>query len=306
MLDVVRYLREFFRDIHKGVLVATTLLTTFLIWCSYERGLHDEMNRNTDFNTLFARYYLLYFVASALPFCFCLLLAGKNYFRSPLFLFLLVVSPAIFTWKYLFQKEWKISKDPALDVFWNYILQWPVNLVGLVLALLLVWALFYRKESFFGATTRKFKWKPYFWMLMLMIPLVAAASTQRDFLWMYPRMEELSPKLTHVSPKWPYQLAFELAYGSNFISIEMFFRGFLVLAFGRIAGKDAILPAACFYCTIHFGKPLGECISSYFGGIFLGVVVYHTRSIIGGLMVHLGIAWLMELGGYVGRWAFLE
>jgi hypothetical protein len=54
---------------------------------------------------------------------------------------------------------------------------------------------------------------------------------------------------------------------------------------------------AIFYCTIHFGKPLGECISSFFGGIILGVVSYHTRTIFGGFMVHVGIAWLMELAG---------
>jgi hypothetical protein len=30
-------------------------------------------------------------------------------------------------------------------------------------------------------------------------------------------------------------------------------------------------------------------------------VVYNTRSIAGGLLVHLGIAWLMELGGYFGN-----
>jgi hypothetical protein len=77
-----------------------------------------------------------------------------------------------------------------------------------------------------------------------------------------------------------------------------------MLAFIKVAGKDAILPMACFYCTIHFGKPLGECISSYFGGIILGIVVYNTRSVIGGLMVHLGIAWLMELGGHIGNSIF--
>ena len=79
---------------------------------------------------------------------------------------------------------------------------------------------------------------------------------------------------------------------------------FLVLAFARWAGKDAILPMAIFYCTIHFGKPLGECISSYFGGMILGVVSYHTRTIIGGFLVHVGIAWLMELGGYIGHLNF--
>jgi membrane protease YdiL (CAAX protease family) len=92
-----------------------------------------------------------------------------------------------------------------------------------------------------------------------------------------------------------------LSYGSDFLGIEIFFRGFLILAFIKWAGQDAILPMACFYCTIHFGKPLGECISSYFGGILLGIVVYNTRSIYGGLIVHLGIAWLMEIGGYIGN-----
>ena len=95
--------------------------------------------------------------------------------------------------------------------------------------------------------------------------------------------------------------SFELSYGSDFVGIEFFFRGFLVLAFIRWAGKEAVLPMACFYCTIHFGKPLGECISSYFGGLLLGVVIANTRSVWGGLMVHLGIAWMMELGGYIGE-----
>jgi hypothetical protein len=61
---------------------------------------------------------------------------------------------------------------------------------------------------------------------------------------------------------------------------------------------------AMFYCTIHFGKPMGECISSYFGGMLLGVVTYHTKTIFGGFMVHVGIAWLMELGGHFGKQLF--
>ncbi|RYZ55167.1 MAG: abortive infection protein, partial [Chitinophagaceae bacterium] len=60
-------------------------------------------------------------------------------------------------------------------------------------------------------------------------------------------------------------------------------------------------PMAIFYCTIHFGKPLGECISSYFGGLILGVVAYRTQTIMGGFFVHVGIAWLMELIGYLGK-----
>jgi hypothetical protein len=30
-------------------------------------------------------------------------------------------------------------------------------------------------------------------------------------------------------------------------------------------------------------------------------LVFRTKSITGGLMVHLGIAWMMEAGGYLGN-----
>jgi hypothetical protein len=130
-----------------------------------------------------------------------------------------------------------------------------------------------------------------------MVPLIAIAATQNDFQRMYPRMQTIEYLM---QPGKGFQkLLYELSYGSDFFSIELFFRGFLVLAFAKWVGKEAILPMAIFYCTIHFGKPLGECISSYFGGIILGVVSHRTGSILGGFLVHLGIAWLMELGGYV-------
>jgi hypothetical protein len=138
-------------------------------------------------------------------------------------------------------------------------------------------------------------------MLLIMVPLISASSTQRDFLDVYPKLQLIVGANNAEGMTWWHKLLFELSYGSDFITIELFFRGFLVLAFIKWAGKDAILPMACFYCAIHFGKPLGECISSYFGGMILGIIVYNTRSILGGLMVHLGIAWMMELGGYIGN-----
>jgi membrane protease YdiL (CAAX protease family) len=98
-----------------------------------------------------------------------------------------------------------------------------------------------------------------------------------------------------------YQLVYELSYGSDFITIELFFRGFLILGFIKYAGKESILPMAVFYCAIHFGKPMAECISSFFGGIVLGVITYNTRTIWGGVIVHLGIALLMEIGGWLGN-----
>ena len=134
-----------------------------------------------------------------------------------------------------------------------------------------------------------------------MVPLVAAASFQKDFLYVYPKLKNIQFFFENENSGW-YKFLYELSYGSDFVTIELFFRGFLILAFVKWAGKEAILPMAVFYCTIHFGKPLGECISSYFGGIILGVITYNTQTIFGGLLVHLGIAWLMELGGYLGNY----
>ena len=161
--------------------------------------------------------------------------------------------------------------------------------------------LFDKGQGFYGLSAKKFNLFPYFLMLLIMLPLIAAASTQPDFLSSYPKMKTILPLPDGADPGWFYKLLFQLSYGSDFFSVELFFRGFLIIGLMKWAGKDVILPMACFYCTRHFGKPLGECISSYFGGILLGIISYNTKSIYGGLIVHLGIAWLMEAGGYFGN-----
>jgi membrane protease YdiL (CAAX protease family) len=66
-------------------------------------------------------------------------------------------------------------------------------------------------------------------------------------------------------------------------------------------GKGAILTMAAMYVFIHFGKPVGETISSFFGGMILGIIAYETNSIFGGIIVHCGIAYMMEIGGFMGN-----
>lgn len=193
------------------------------------------------------------------------------------------------------------SDDYATDAYWNKVVYYPIKLMVIAAGLYILWRIFDKKhQRFYGSDLSNFHVKPYLLMLLIMLPLIAAASTQPDFLSMYPKLKTVG-YFTQKNPEAWYKFLFELSYGIDFVGIELFFRGFLILAFIKWAGKDAILPMAVFYCTIHFGKPLGECISSFFGGIILGVVTYHTKTILGGLVVHLGIAWLMEIGGYFGN-----
>jgi hypothetical protein len=135
---------------------------------------------------------------------------------------------------------------------------------------------------------------PYLLMLLLMAPLVVAASASSSFSTMYPRVQELSRYTTSVI-SWGEVLLYEVCYLVDFLSIEFFFRGFLVAVLSRILGTQALLPVAFFYFSIHLGKPMPEAIGSFFGALVLGSVALQTKSVWGGWVVHAGIALLMEL-----------
>lgn len=138
----------------------------------------------------------------------------------------------------------------------------------------------------------------YFLLIACMLPLLLWASLQSDFSAVYPKASVVHKQLGTEATTWHY-LLFETAYASDFFSIEFFFRGFLIIALSKVIGKQSILPVALFYFSIHLGKPMMEAVSSFFGGLILGSISYHSKSIWGGLLVHISIALLMELFGFI-------
>ncbi len=246
-------------------------------------------------------WYLLFATAFIIPYFFQAAINRRPYFSKPGFIVLILVGPAIFALKISLAISFPFSQNNSLNLYYNYIVYWPILLALTIAALLVIWKIFDRDSPFYGFTRNNISFRPYFLLLLMMVPLICIASTQQNFLDAYPKLNAVTNLQSAEQLSWFQKLLFEISYSIDFINIELFFRGFLVLAFVKWAGTDAILPMACFYCTIHFGKPLGECISSYFGGMILGIIVYHTRSIYGGLLIHLGIAWLMEIGGYLGN-----
>ncbi len=305
MNTFTRYLADYFRQIPAVRFLFTTLFVAVLITINYTIGIENRIRALSRWPLSLAVFFIFYFMVFATAY---LLQPGykklRNIKEKKVFIALLFVAPALFALKAI---HWQISLflNDAFQFPWNKyyasILQLPVKLLFMLLALFILWKLAYKEQSFFGFTTGGFKAKPYLLVLICIIPLIAFASTQADFLHTYPKVKNISFLSGYAHPLWPWKLLYEISYGMDFASIELFFRGFLVLGFVRFAGVDAILPMAAFYCTIHFGKPLGECISSYAGGLALGVIVYRTKSIMGGLIVHLGLAWLMEIGGMIGQ-----
>lgn len=299
MKKIFGYLLEYISWVDKRVLSLAILFTAFAIFLNYYWRLNDQIE-NLPFKKEFASWYLIFFLAFTFGYVLTRFFIIINPFKSLHFVVLLLIAPAIFAWKMAANIHFQFSGDLDFNAYWNSVIYWPFKLAVVSLLIFVVWILTDNKEPFYAQKIKGINLKPYLLMLLIMIPLIAAASTQADFLAMYPKMKSVQ-FLSGDNGNGFYKLLYELSYGSDFIGIELFFRGFLILAFIKYAGKHAILPMAMFYCTIHFGKPLAECISSFFGGIILGVVTYHTRTIWGGLIVHLGIAWLMELGGYLGN-----
>ena len=296
---IFKNIGKYFYEIDKKVLIAVSVLTAILIFLNYYFSVNTYINKQHSFVFSFLSRYVLFLLAFGIPYLLYRWFSGKKYSSDPVFVLFVLLAPAIFSLKSGLNPAFPISDNPNWNNYWNHIIYWPLLVVITGILLYFIWKKFDSDQPFYGIRTKEMNWKPYLGMLLIMIPLIAAAATQPDFLAVYPKLKTIASVYNEPGIQWWHKLLFEISYGTDFITIELFFRGFLILAFIKWAGKDAILPMACFYCTIHFGKPMGECISSYFGGIILGVVVYHTRSILGGLIVHLGIAWLMELGGAV-------
>jgi len=308
MKDFITYLDNYLRRLTLKSIFLTLLFISALIVCNYTFGIERRIRDIQPWYLSLCCFFLFY----GFVFYFAWGLAGAPKIQDPVsrrsFLLILLMAPLYFSFKMI---HWDLSLvllhslHYPWDQYAQIVLQLPAKLLLLYFFLRCCGKLL-RQENItglaaVGLTTRDFRATPYFILLALMLPLVALASTRPDFLHTYPKVKNIAFITAYARPAWPWQLLYELSYGLDFLSIELFFRGLLVIGLSRYAGEKVILPMAAFYCTIHFGKPLGECISSFFGGMILGVIALRTRSILGGLIVHLGLAWLMELGGWLGN-----
>lgn len=193
--------------------------------------------------------------------------------------------------------------DQPYDVYaWVFKIATSATSFGLVLLPLL---LFYQtidkeKSGFYGITTLS-NIKPYLYLLLIVAPFISIAALQTSFTDYYPVY-----KANNVSELWGWpsylpMMIFEFIYGADFLNVELLFRGFFVIGIAQIMGKHAIMPMVVIYCFLHFGKTAGEAISSIFGGYIIGIIALYTRSLQGGIIIHVGIAWLMETAAYFAK-----
>ena len=305
MYIISDYLREFFKSVDKPLLMFCSVWIGILVVLNYQLGIERVLIASLD--SRFYQFWALfgmYCSAFIVPYLFIIVYRKHLIAIESSLVGLLLIAPALFALKVSVINPLGYGVTGIWGKYWVDVTTLPFKFLVVLVILVVLYRILPAQPGFWGVTLRNLSWRPYVLMLVAMVPLIVFASTQADFLNAYPRVKQIAYIVPYTDNWFATVLLYEIGYGIDFVTIELFFRGFLLFAFVRYAGVSALLPMAVFYCSIHFGKPLMECISSFFGGLILGVIAYRTRSIAGGLVVHLGIAWMMEIGGYMGNSVF--
>ncbi len=302
MKEVLRQLRQFICNYKFVYWLILLIFCCISVYINYAYGLNEYIDTLPEWECFWA-YFMLYAVHYLVAFVLYILWFNDKSVLSNLKLWVLIILGfAIFALRATYyghaQLITYLSGEDTSRIN-RFVFNDLFRLMYLVVPVSIIWYFADRHYQVpYGISLKNHKPKLYWILLLCMIPLIVLASTQTDFLDYYPRYHKLE---VFQPPQWKIWV-YEICYGMDFISIEYFFRGFMVMAIGRYVGIHAILPMACFYMSIHYGKPMGEAISSFFGGSILGVISFYSRSIFGGIMVHAGIAWLMEIGGFIGNY----
>jgi membrane protease YdiL (CAAX protease family) len=133
----------------------------------------------------------------------------------------------------------------------------------------------------------------YIVLFAAVLPAVLAASTTESFRNTYPFYRIANRSYIDL-------VLWELLYALQFLSLEFFFRGFILHGLRRALGANAIFVMLVPYCMIHYGKPLAETLGAVGAGLILGTLAMRTRSIWGGVLIHIGVAITMDILALAG------
>src|SRR3989337_4460277 len=220
MKQIFDFIKAYYHGVNKPILVFCTLFIAGLIWLNYQHQLEYRLiNKTGLFFPGIVGHTLIYLVAFFIPHLLLLSKRGKNHSPDPDFWICLLAAPVIFAFKVSMDTNINVSMNSQWNNYWNDIIYWPLRMIMMAVVLGICWILFHKKDTFYGLSAKKFNYSPYLIMLLIMIPLIVAASTQPDFLATYPKMKMILPLPDNANPNWLYKLLFELSYGSDFFAI---------------------------------------------------------------------------------------
>lgn len=150
------------------------------------------------------------------------------------------------------------------------------TLLYLVIPLLIVLVVFRERPSLYGFTLGD--WKAGLLITLLGILLIAPV------LWLIGRGGAMQSYYEPQLRGLPWNTLLDL------FGWEFFFRGFILFAYARKFGPEALWLQAVPFALAHIGKPEVETLSTIFGGFAFGWVAYRTRSFLYPFLIHWFVA----------------
>jgi len=295
MKTIIKYLKDHVKeDFNPFVYGYFAVFLTITIYVNYKIDFEDTVLDSYNNKPIGIFYYFLFYgfayYGIAIPRAFFtnridILKDHRFWLKSILFLCLIGIAAGFYV------------KTYVLDMFDNineryYVYKILINSTRAFLytiPLIIIKFIFDKNiNGLYGLTFKDFNARPYFLMLLIVFPLIAIASFQADFVNYYPTFKPWNLESIFGMSLFQLTAVYEFFYGIDFAFVELIFRGALALGMASVLGKDALLPMVTAYAFLHFGKPVGETISSIFGGYILGVIAIKSRNIIGGIILHIG------------------
>jgi hypothetical protein len=140
----------------------------------------------------------------------------------------------------------------------------------------------------------------YLVMLLAMLPVLWLAAQRPDFARMYPLLSAARVNAW----TWPTLIGWWSAYVTILFGTEYLFRGVLINALAPRLGWLSVGVSVIPYALIHAHKPMPEAFGAIVAGWVLGLLAWHTRSMLGGVFIHGAVAIAMDCFAMAatGRW----
>lgn len=301
----ITYLREYIKEqFHLGLYLSVSVLLGLLLLGNYSVEFEDTVMDSYFGSPIQFVYYYLF---QGIPYFFtCFLIAyfkpEVKFWKNKSFWIVSLFGVGVISFDRSFYLHHFVFQDLTYEIKY-FVMKLVSNmreLVSILLPLILFYIVYQKKEikHFYGLRLKGISFVPYLLMLMLMACGIYFVSFNESFQEHYPVYHvgkgEKFAEYFGFSKMIPF-ITFETIYASSFVMVELLFRGFLIIGLVRYFGDDVVLPMVVTYCVLHFGKPMGESVSSIFGAYILGVIALKSKNIWGGVFVHAGIAVLMDV-----------
>ncbi|NRD73119.1 CPBP family intramembrane metalloprotease [Shewanella sp. VB17] len=220
--------------------------------------------------------------------CVCLLMAHYLKYSSVLYELIRILEG----WFSIENSQWSRDlKAHPYQELWSYIWWGGIHLICfLIIPMLCIKYILKQNLSQYGWQWGSVHqhWLGYILLMSPILLFAFLASFRDDFANHY-------PFYNMASRSWFDFIAWEIIYISQFIAVEFFFRGFIVnglrIPFGSLSIAVMCLP----YLMLHFPKLWLESTGAISFGLLLGILALRSKSIWGGVFVHVGIALMMDV-----------